>query len=130
MPLPLLTISVPGYPTIVVQVRDADDAVAFSLAAGRPRQAVERAMQGWRSLRAVQPEDVVEEYLVRLLREDRPDGVHEAAACCEKLLGKEVEVWEKWVGTFGKVPGGVVALWPYLPVRGEQIRTRRVTFLV
>ena len=72
----------------------------------------------------------MEEYLVRLLREDRPDGVHEAAACCEKLLGKEVEVWEKWVGAFGKVPGGVVALWPYLPVRGEQIRTRRVTFLV
>uniref|UniRef100_A0A7S1BCJ4 Uncharacterized protein n=1 Tax=Corethron hystrix TaxID=216773 RepID=A0A7S1BCJ4_9STRA len=126
IPLPLMTISVPGFPTVVVRVRDVDDAVAYSFQFGRPREAVERALRGRRALRSTTFEQVVEEYLDTLVQSNcsRKKGaqrVHEAAAATEILLGNDNDVWERWVKIFGKVKGGMVALWPYMPVRDPKL---------
>ena len=42
-----------------------------------------------------------------------------AAASTAILLGADAARWEMWTSAFAKIPGGLFALRPYIPVRGE-----------
>ena len=119
---------------IAIRVKDIDDAISHSLATQKLGLALRRGLRHKRKLRKHHLNDLVDQYLRAVLRISHKNSTSErkalsirrlklAAAATPILLGGNVNLWERWVDEFRKIPGALFVLRDFIPVRDPILPT-------
>lgn len=114
---PILVLCAPSD-VILGVTNDVDDAIAHAKTHGDAKLAL---LRGWNNLPLVKKfslDYLVNEYLISLVKQPSTTTLKLAAQSTEVLLRGNVDLWEKWICVFSKLPGGLYALREYIPVRG------------
>jgi len=117
---PILVLCAPSD-VILGVTNDVDDAIAHAKTHGDAKLAL---LRGWNNLPLVKKfslDYLVNEYLISLVKQPSTTTLKLAAQSTEVLLRGNVDLWEKWICVFSKLPGGLYALREYIPVRDPML---------
>ena len=117
--------------SILVQIRDVDDSIDFAKVNMNFGLALKHGLNHRQLIRRNKLDDLINEYLHAILYTGKPhkDGtvgqpkpltlrrLKLAAKATPILLGGNLELWDYWINEFSNIPGGLLLLRPYVPVR-------------
>lgn len=113
---------------VLVQARDVDDSIAHARSFGNHAVALKRGLGHRQIIRRHDLNNLIDEFLKALLfnfyeDESKLSNLHRlkiATRATSTLFGGNVQMWEKWIEEFAKVPGALFLLQPHIPIRGKQ----------
>lgn len=118
---------------VLTQIRDVDDFIDSAQKSKCFGLALRRGLRYRQMLRRHALDDLVDDYLTAILNpsesvaEDDYESPRSlsirrlklAAKSTPILIGSKIHQWAKWSKEFSRIPGGLLLLRPYLPVRGK-----------
>ena len=134
-PPPVMTV-LSGRDAVSVRTRDADDVVSYARSLGKPALALRAAVARRGEIRRHDLDDLVDDFLMALLRlDDQCEGGDEDAApralslsrlkiaveSLPVLLGADASMWQRWIMALGRVPGGLFTARDKIPVRDPEL---------
>ena len=116
---------------VLTQIRDVDDSIEYARTTMNHGLALRHGLNHRQMLRRHTLDELIDEYLSAILNPSDTVEDYEspralsirrlkiAAKATPILIGGNIKLWERWVHEFARIPGGLLLLRPYLPVRGK-----------
>ncbi len=125
---PTMVITSPND-AVLVQTRDVDDSIEHARLSGNHGLALRRGLYHLQIVRRHDLNELIDEYFSAIFFQFDLDNMSHltirrlttAAKATEILFGGNVDMWEKWVNNFARIPGGLFLLRPHIPTRGKSI---------
>jgi len=121
------------YDAVLTQIRDVDDSIEHAQMNKNFGLALRHGLNHRQMLRKHSLGQLIDDYLTAVLNpsdtiEDyecpRPLSIRRleiAAKATPILFGGDLKLWEHWVYEFSSIPGGLLILRPYIPVRDPKL---------
>ena len=118
---------------VLTEIQDIDDSIEFARSTMNHGLALRRGLNHRQMLRRHTINELIDEYLTAVLNPSESLEGYEspralsirrlkiAAKATPILIGSNIKLWSRWVKEFSRIPGGLLLLRPYLPVRGEYL---------
>ena len=116
---------------VLTQVRDVDDSIEYARKNKHLGLALRHGLHYRQMLRRHNLDDLIDDYLTAILNPSETIDDYEsprslsirrltmAAKSMPILIGGKIHLWERWSKELSRIPGGLLLLRPYLPVRGK-----------
>jgi hypothetical protein len=133
--LPTMIINSPDD-SILVQIQDVDDAINFAKENRNFGMALKYGLRHRQFIRRNRLDDLINLFLHAILysgmsHKDNDNVNHPKALTLRRLkiaakatpilLGGNISLWEQWVNEFSRIPGGLLLLRSYVPVRDPKL---------
>jgi len=118
---------------VLTQVRDVDDSVEYAGGSSKHALALKHGLNYRQMLRRYEINDLINNFFTAILNPNNQNEDTEqrrilsvrrltlAAKSTTVLLGTNMALWEKWIHKFEQIPGGLLLLRPYVPVRDPKL---------
>ena len=116
------------HDAVLVQTRDVDDSIKHAKLCGNHGIALRRGLDHRQIIRRHNLNELIDEYFSAVLFQSDPENsslltirrLKIAARATEILFGGNIQMWDKWIQSFAKIPGALFFLLrPHIPTRGE-----------